>query len=283
MKLISFRHRNRPGFGAVKDGAIADLGRRLGGKYADVKALIAADALKEAEAALKTAGADVALDEVEYDLPVPNPDKIFCVGRNYREYHEVQEMAQGPRYPSIFPRWISSFVAHGAQILKPKASDQLDFEGELAVVIGRRGRHVAPERAYDHIAGYTCLNEGSVRDWQGYGTQNTPGKNFYHSGSIGPWMATWDEIADPMRLHLVTRLNGTTMQDGSTGDMIFDIRYVIAHVSKFTWIEPGDLIATGSPGGTIIARKSGAWMKAGDALELEIESIGVLKNPVAAE
>ena len=281
MRLISYRRGNDRGFGAVVDGGVVELGKRL--KHPDLKSVIAAGALAEAEHAAKSAKPDMALGDVTFDLPVPNAEKIFCVGRNYPEYHEVQEMAQRPKYPSIFPRWASSFAAHGEAILKPKASEQLDFEGELAVVIGKRGRHVAPGSAFDHIVGYTCLNEGSVRDWQGYGTQNCPGKNFYRSGAIGPWMVTKDEIADPMPLALATRLNGETMQDGKVGDMLFDIPFVLAHISKFTWIEPGDIVTMGSPGGTIISRKTGKWMKAGDTIELEIEKIGTLKNPVAAE
>src|SRR5262249_24736105 len=158
------------GFGAVVDGGVVELGKRL--KHLDLKSVIAAGALAEAEKAAKGAKPDVALADVTLELPVPNADKIFCVGRNYAADHQEQEMAQRPKSPSIFGRWLSSFAAHGEAIVKPKASDQLDSEGELAVIIGTRGRHVSPERAFDHIAGYTCLNEGSVRDWQGYGTQS---------------------------------------------------------------------------------------------------------------
>jgi 2-keto-4-pentenoate hydratase/2-oxohepta-3-ene-1,7-dioic acid hydratase in catechol pathway len=281
MRFMSYRRGSERGWGAVIDGGVVEMAKRT--KHADLKSAIAAGALAECEKAAKGAKADLALADVTFELPVPNAEKIFCVGRNYPEYHEVAEMNARPKYPSIFPRWASSFAAHGEAILKPKASDQLDFEGELAVVIGTRGRHLPAERAFDHIVGYTCLNEGSVRDWQGYGTQNCPGKNFYHSGSIGPWMVTRDEIADPMALALKTRLNGETLQDNKVGEMLFDIPYVLAHVSKFTWIEPGDLITMGSPGGTIISRKTGKWMKAGDTFELEIEKIGTLRNPVAAE
>ena len=282
MRFMSYRRGNERGWGAVIDGGIVEMGRRAP-KYPDLKSAIAAGALAECEKAAKGAKADTALSDVTFELPLPNAEKIFCVGRNYPEYHEVAEMNARPKYPSIVPRWPSSFAAHNGAILKPKASEQLDFEGELAVVIGTRGRHVPAERAFDHIVGYTCLNEGSVRDWQGYGTQNCPGKNFYRSGSIGPWMVTKDEIADPMALALKTRLNGETLQDNKVGEMLFDIPYVLAHVSKFTWIEPGDMITMGSPGGTIISRKTGKWMKPGDAFELEIEKVGTLKNPVAAE
>jgi 2-keto-4-pentenoate hydratase/2-oxohepta-3-ene-1,7-dioic acid hydratase in catechol pathway len=281
MRFMSYRRGGERGWGGVVDGGVVELAKRT--KHPDLKSAIAAGALAECEKAAKGAKPDFATADAAFDLPVPNAEKIFCVGRNYPEYHEVAEMSQRPKYPSIFPRWASSFAAHGEAILKPKASDQLDFEGELAVVIGTRGRHVPPERAFEHIVGYTCLNEGSVRDWQGYGTQNCPGKNFYHSGSIGPWMVTRDEIADPMVLALKTRLNGETLQDNKVGEMLFDIPYVLAHVSRFTWIEPGDLITMGSPGGTIISRKTGKWMKAGDSFELEIEKVGTLRNPVAAE
>ena len=217
-------------------------------------------------------------------MPITSPDKILCVGRNYRAYHEVKEMdGGGPKWPSIFARFASSFVAHGEAILKPREGEQLDYEGELAVIIGKRGRHIAPEDALSYIAGYSCLNEGSVRDWAGRGTQNCPTKNFYHSGSIGPWLVTAEEVPDPTKLNITTRLSGEVRQDGGTDLMIFDIPYVISHISKFTWLEPGDVIATGSPGGSAIEMDPPQWMKIGDVLEVEISGIGTLTNPVVAE
>ncbi len=283
MKLVSYRDRGEETFGAVVDGGVAELKARLGGRYADLGAVLAAGALAEAEKAASGAAADASLDDIDYLLPVPNPPKIFCVGRNYRAYHEVQEEGKAPEYPSIFGRFTSSFTAHGKTLLKPTESDQLDYEGELGVIIGTPGRHVPASHALDYIGGYTCMNEGTVRDWSKRGTQNCPAKNFYRSGSIGPWMVTADEIADPMKLHIRTTVSGDLRQDGGTELMIFDIAYVIAHISKFTRLEPGDIIATGSPGGSAIEMDPQAWLKAGDALEVDIKGVGTLKNPVEAE
>lgn len=283
MKLISYRHGGKDSYGVVKGDGIVDIGKRAGARLGTVKAVLAQGALAEVAKLAEGAEPEIKLAEIEYRLPITDPAHIFCVGRNYRAYHEVQEMANLPKWPSIFPRFISSFVAHNQPIIRPTASEQLDFEGELAVVIGKRGRHVAKERALDYIAGYTCLNEGSVRDWQSKGTQNFPGKNFHHSGSIGPWMVTADEIGDPMKLHIKTRLNGQVMQDGGAELMIFDIAYVISHVSEITFLEPGDIITTGSPGGSGVERKPPVWMKPGDVLELEIATVGTLRNSVVAE
>jgi 5-carboxymethyl-2-hydroxymuconate isomerase len=282
VKLISYRHDGREKYGVVQNGGIVDMTRRIGERYPTLKAAIGGLALPEIARMAKTAGADLALDAVQPMTPITAPEKILCVGRNYRAYHEVQRDG-GPKYPSIFPRFPSSFSAHGQAILRPKVSDQLDFEGELGVVIGKSGRHIPRGSALDHVAGYTIINEGSVRDWQSKGTQNCPGKNFYRSGAIGPWMTTADEITDLRGLTIVTRVNGEVRQNGSTDMMIFDIPFVIAHVSQFTWLEPGDIIATGSPGGSAIETKPPRWLKPGDTIEIEIQPIGALRNPIEAE
>lgn len=283
MKIVSFRHQGRDGYGVVEGDGIIDVSATLGGELADMGAVLGAGALDRVAAAAKGKSPTLKLADVEFLFPVPHPQKIFCVGRNYTEYHEVQEMGKKPQWPSIFLRFPSSFTAHNQPIIKPKVSDQLDFEGELVAVIGKRTRHISEADALTCVAGYTAMNEGSVRDWQGYGTQNGPGKNFYHSGSIGPYFVTPDEVGDPMNLKLVSRLNGEVMQDSNTSMMLFDLPFVIAHVSKITWLEPGDLIASGSPGGTMIARGGTEWMKPGDTYELEIENVGTLRNPVEAE
>ena len=284
MRLVSYTRGGKDGYGAVVGEGVVDLGTRLGGRHGDLKAVLAAAALGELRPLAEREEPDFALTEITYRLPITSPDKILCVGRNYRAYHEVREMdGDGPKWPSIFARFASSFVAHGEPILKPREGEQLDYEGELAVIIGKRGRHIAPEDALSHIAGYSCLNEGSVRDWAGRGTQNCPTKNFYHSGSIGPWLVTAEEVPDPTKLNITTRLSGEVRQDGGTDLMIFDIPYVISHISKFTWLEPGDVIATGSPGGSAIEMDPPQWMKIGDVLEVEISGIGTLVNPVVAE
>lgn len=283
MKLVSYRNGGAASFGAVVDGGVAELKERLGGRYRDVGELLAAGALAEAEKAASGAAADAALDDIEYLMPVPSPPKIFCVGRNYRAYHEVMEDGR-PDWPSIFPRFTNSFSAHNQAILRPRVDgDQLDYEGELVVVIGREARHVSEADAMSVVGGYTIANEGSVRNWIGRGTQNCPVKNQYRSGSMGPWMVTADEIDDPMTLHITTRLSGETRQDGDTSLMIFDIPYVIAFISTFTRLEPGDVICTGSPGGSAIEHDPPGYLKPGDTLEVEINGIGTLSNPVEAE
>ncbi len=283
MKLVSYRNGGDATFGAVVEDGVVELKQRLGGRYADVGAVLAAGAVAEAEGAVRGAAADASLDDIEYLMPIPNPPKIFCVGRNYRAYHEVQEEGR-PDWPSIFPRFTNSFSAHNQPILRPRVDgDQLDYEGELVVVIGRQARHVAEADAMSVIGGYTIANEGSVRNWIGRGTQNCPVKNQYRSGAMGPWMVTADEIIDPMKLHITTRLSGETRQDGDTNLMIFDIPYVIAFVSTFTQLEPGDVICTGSPGGSAIEQDPPGYLKPGDTLEVEITGIGALSNPIEAE
>lgn len=277
MRLVSYSE----GYGAVVGDGLVDLSKRL--KYPSVRALLEANALGDAEKALKGASADRPLAGLRYELPIPDARKILCAGRNYRAYHEVVADGDAPKYPSVFGRFVSSFAPHGEQIYKPKVSDQLDYEGELVAVIGKRGRHIAEKDALSYVGGYTVMNEGTVRDWGKMGTQNLPSKNFDRSGGLGPWMVTADEVADPMKLHITTRRNGKVVQDGGTDLMIFSLAYLIAHISKFAWLEPGDLIATGSPGGSIVELKSGDWLKAGDVIEVEVSSVGTLKNTVANE
>ncbi len=281
MKLISYRHQGRESFGVVRDGGIVDMTARLDGDFAALKDAIAGLGLSRIEAAAKAAP-DIGLDDVECMFPITTPEKIFCIGRNYRAYHEVLEDG-GPEWPSVFARFASSFAAHGEPILKPAASEELDFEGELGAIIGKPGRHIPKEAAFDYIAGYTIINEGSVREWQLRGTQNCPGKNFYRSGAIGPWMVTADEIADTTALRIITRVDGEVRQDGGTDMMIFDIPYLIAHISTFTWLEPGDMIATGSPGGSAIEDDEPRWLRAGQEIAVEIAPIGTLRNPIRDE
>ena len=283
MKLISYHHDGADRYGAVVDGGVIDLGARLGDRYPSLQSALAHGGLKTLAAAARGADADHDLDQIEFAIPIPRPDKILCAGRNYRAYHEVVETGSAPAYPSIFSRLISGFAAHAQAILKPRIADSLDYEGELVAIIGTRGRHIAREDALGHVAGYTCMNEGTVREWAKMGTQNTPAKNFHRSGSIGPWLVTADEIDDPGKLHITTRRNGAVVQDGGTELMIFDLPYLIAHISKFAWLEPGDMIATGSPGGSIVQSDNPDWLKPGDRLEIEISGIGTLANPIAAE
>lgn len=215
--------------------------------------------------------------------PVPNPGKIVCIGLNYA-LHAKEGNNPIPDYPAIFLRAATSLVAPGAPMIRPRASDKFDYEAELAVVIGRRARHVEEARALDHVGGYACFNEGSIRDYQRKSTQWGAGKNFDGTGAFGPEIVTPDELppgADNLRI--TTRLNGETMQDSTTGDMIFKVARIIAVLSEIMTLEPGDVIATGTPSGVGYARKPPRFLAPGDTVEVEIEGIGVLRNPVAAE
>ena len=283
MKLLSYRAGGVESYGAVVGDGVVDLGRRMGADFPTLKSVLAAGQVARLVELAEGADVDVPLDEIEFLAPIPQPDKIMCAGRNYRAYHEVVESGDAPAYPSIFSRMISSFAAHGQAIVQPKIADSLDYECELVAVIGSRGRHVEAAEALSHVAGYTIMNEGTVREWGKMGTQNFPAKNFHRAGSLGPWLVTADEIPDPSRQHITTRRNGTVVQDGGTDMMIFDLPYLISHISKFTWLEPGDMIATGSPGGSVIESEDKNWLKPGDQMEFEVSGIGVLKNTVAAE
>lgn len=214
--------------------------------------------------------------------PTQARGRIFCVGLNYAR-HIRESGREAPAHPSIFLRLDSSLVGHLQPIIRPSISEMFDFEGELAVIIGKPGHRIPVAKAYDHVAGYTCFAENSVRDWQKHGAQVTAGKNFDASGSIGPWIATADEVGAPEALEIVTRLNGTEMQRDSVGTLIFPIPELIAYISSFCAILPGDVIATGTPDGVGSARKPPVWMRPGDLLEVEIDRVGTLRNPVVAE
>ncbi len=283
MKLVSFKHGGKAHYGIVKGDGVIDVTDRLADRFTSLLDVVTAGALSELAPIADRGEPTLSLNDIEFLFPITHPSKIFAIGRNYGQYHEVVEDGGAPEYPSVFCRMLNSFVPHNGVILKPKVSDQLDYENELGVVIGKQARHVKEEDYLDYIAGYTVINEGSVRDWQTKGTQNTPGKNFYRSGSIGPWMVTKDEIPSLDDLRIITRRNGEVMQDGTTATMLCKIPFLISHISKFTQLEPGDMIATGSPGGSIIERPEKDWLKAGDQLEFEVEGVGILKNTVADE
>ena len=280
MKLLSYEHAGQASFGAVVDGGIVDLKRALGGRFASLRQLIAADALAEAAAALQGRKADHALDAVTLLPVIPDPDKIVCVGLNYGEH--VRETGRTiTESPALFLRVPDSQVGHGQPILRPRESQRLDYEGEIAVVIGRGGRRIAEADAWSHICGYSCYNDGSVRDWQLATSQWTPGKNFYRTGGFGPWMVTADEIAPGQVMSLVTRLNGQEMQRATTDMMIHSIPRQIAYISSFVPLLPGDVIVTGTPGGVGNKRTPPVFMKPGDVVEVEVDAIGVLRNTIA--
>jgi 2-keto-4-pentenoate hydratase/2-oxohepta-3-ene-1,7-dioic acid hydratase in catechol pathway len=281
MKLLSFTAGGRPSFGAVKDNGVVDLGARLEG-CTTLRRLLETGRLTEAARLAVSEPADHALENIAFAPVIPDPGKIICVGLNYRD-HVAETGRTVTEKPALFARFACSQVGHLQPIVKPKVSDDFDYEGELALIIGTEGRHIPANRALAHIAGYACYNEGSIRDWQRHTSQFLSGKTFAESGSFGPWMVTADEIGDPSRLTLQTRLNGTVVQNTTTDLLITPIPELIAYISTICPLVPGDVIVTGTPGGVGAKRTPPLWMRPGDTVEVEISGIGVLRNKVVAE
>ena len=280
MRLASFSHRGRASYGIVVGDHLVDLGKQIGAQYPDLKAfLTAGPGLLDQ---LRSQTATIPVDDVVFLPVIPNPDKIFCAGLNYRSHVEETGRTESEK-PVIFLRLAASQVGHGQPMVCPKVSTQFDYEGELAVVIGKRGRHISRDNALDYIAGYSCYNDGSLRDWQRHTSQWTPGKNFAATGAFGPWLVTADEIPDPTKLSLATRLNGQTVQSATVDLLIFSIPEIIEYVSAWSELIPGDVIATGTPGGVGFKRNPPLLMKAGDTVEVEISGIGTLRNPIEDE
>ncbi len=283
MKLASYVVDGKRLFGAVVvDGVVTVSGRLPGGCLGLREALAyhAMDAMRELVAGCS---ADLPLAGLNFLPVIPEPAHFFAAGVNYRDHvaetgRKVRSMEDGP---SFFLRLPSSVVGHGQPVICPRASPHLDYEGELALVVGRGGRHIPEDQALSHLAGYTCFMDGSVRDYQKHSV--SIGKNFEGTGPLGPWMVTTDEIPDPTRLHLTTRLNGQVMQQGSLDDLIFTIPFLISYLSRVTPLQPGDIIATGTPSGVGRDRKPPVWMRAGDHIEVEIDGIGILSNSIVAE
>jgi 2-keto-4-pentenoate hydratase/2-oxohepta-3-ene-1,7-dioic acid hydratase in catechol pathway len=282
MKLVSFEQGGQARFGAVVPGGVVELGPAFQGRYADLKAFLAGDDLASARAYVEGRAADFALDDVVFLPVIPNPGKIWCCGLNYAE-HVRETHREVSEKPTFFLRVADSQVGHGQAILLPPESSQLDYEGEIAVIIGKPGRRIAEADAWSHIAGYACYNDATLRDWQRHTPQWAPGKNFYRTGGFGPWMITSDEIAPDAELTLMTRLNGREMQRASTPMLIHSIPRQIAYVSSVAPLRTGDVIVTGTPGGVGARRDPPVWMKPGDVVEIEIDQVGVLQNVVAAE
>jgi len=280
MRLVSFRHADSAKIGAVTEGGIVDLSTRTASRWTNLRAALAAKALPELAAAARDATADLSWDDIALEPVIPDPDKILCVGLNYAS-HAGEVGRQLPTMPSVFARLRNTLVPHGGDIVRPRASIELDFEGELAVVIGERCRHVPRASALSVVVGYTCFIDGSIRDFQKHSV--TAGKNFPATGPLGPWMVTSDVIADPQRLELTTRLNGAVVQHDTTDHMIFDVATIIEYLSTVTELEPGDVIATGTPDGVGLGRKPPLWMRAGDKVEVEISGIGTLGADVVDE
>jgi 2-keto-4-pentenoate hydratase/2-oxohepta-3-ene-1,7-dioic acid hydratase in catechol pathway len=284
MRLASFRVRGRDAFGAVVGEGVVDLKTRLAPQFTSVLDLLRSNGLDIAREVVRGVRADFPLREVEFLPPVLQPEKILCVGINYANRNADYGEAEAPKYPSLFYRAPGSLVGHQGNIVRPRESEQLDYEGEIALVIGRAGRRIAPERALDHVAGATLCNEGTVRDWMRHGNFNvTQGKNWDASGSIGPWLVTADEIDLTQPLHILTKVNGEITQDDTTASMIKSFSELIAYVSTFMTLQPGDIMVTGTPVKLGARREQPVWLKPGDVVEIEVSQIGVLRNQVVAE
>lgn len=282
MRFASYEKNGRATYGLASDKGLTSVGGALADRFPTLRSAIEGNALEQVAAELGRAGVDASVDDVRMLPLIPNPDKILCIGLNY-EMHRAETGRSEVANPTIFVRFANAQVGHDQPLVRPKVSERFDYEGELAVVIGKRCRHVSEADALSVIAGYSCFNDGSVRDWQGHTTQFTPGKNFFASGSFGPWLVTADEFGDWKQHTLETRLNGEVMQHTSTADMIFQIPRLIAYITTFTELVPGDVIATGTPGGVGSRRQPPVWMKPGDTVEIDVSGIGVLRNEIAAE
>ena len=280
MRVVSFRSGDRTSFGVVRDDGLVDVGQLL--SLPTLGAALRAGALQQAMRIAAARVPSVALDDIAFLPTVPDPEKIICIGINYgNRNEEYKDGAEPPRYPSVFMRTPGSLVGHGEPIWNPPESEQLDYEGEIVLVIGKAGRRIAEGDAWDHVAGLTLMNEGSVRDWLRHSKFNvTPGKNFERSGSLGPWLVSADEFTDGQTLHLTTRVNGELRQDDTTENMIFSFRRLIAYLSSFMRLLPGDLIATGTPTGAGARFDPPKYLRAGDTVEVHVPEIGTLSNPI---
>ena len=282
MRLMSFTIDGRASFGLASGDGVIDAGKRLDGQFHGLRDALLAGALP-ALRRLEQTKTDYALADVDFLPVIPDAAaKLLCIGINYLPH--IKEMGrERPDYPVVFVRFQDSIVGHGTALQRPIGSVQLDWEGELAVIIGKRARRVSRAQALDYVAGYACFNDGSVRDYQRHSQQFTPGKNFHASGSFGPWLVTTDEQPDPSKLRLRTRLNGEVMQDESVGELCFDVAQLVEYCSRWSQLEPGDVIVTGTPGGVGAGRKPPLWMTPGDTVEVEITGLGVLRNSIVDE
>ncbi len=278
MRWLSFLRDGSPTFGFVtNDGAgVVDAGAR--GTFPDLKSAIAADALTEL-AVTCGAHADLPLRDLKYLPTIPNPDKILCVGLNYKA-HQEETGRGGEGYPTIFVRFANAQVGHEQPMVRPRESRTLDYEGEIALIIGRPGRRIGRAEAMQHVVGFSIYNDGSVREYQRQTSQFTAGKNFLGTGGFGPWMMTADEVGDPQRMALTTRLNGQVMQNATADLLVFGFEEIIAYCSTFTELVPGDVIVTGTPGGVGAARTPPVFMDEGDVVEVEVTPIGTLRHRV---
>jgi 2-keto-4-pentenoate hydratase/2-oxohepta-3-ene-1,7-dioic acid hydratase in catechol pathway len=272
-------------YGAVVDGGIVDLSAQFGKQYPTLREAVGADALMKLADAAAARSPDRALDAITWLPPIPAPEKIICIGVNYPDRNaEYKDGQDAPKYPSMFMRTPRSFVGHETPLVRPRASAQLDYEGEVVLIVGKAGRHIAESAALDHIAAVTLCNEGTIRDWVRHAKFNvTQGKNFESTGSLGPWLVPYTSEAQIADIRLTTRVNGETRQDDHTGRLIFGFRYLINYISTFTTLVPGDVIVTGTPTGAGARFDPPRYLRPGDVVEIEADNIGVLRNGVIDE
>lgn len=285
MKFVSYLHAGKESWGGVVDDGVADMADRTG--HPTLAQFLGSADFSRRESILAGARPELSLGDLTFLPVIPRPEKIICAVRNYMDHHK-EAVAAGlnrelSEQPPIFLRVWRSQVAHGQPIIRPSVSDSLDWEGELAVIIGKPGRNIMESEAYEHVAGYSIYNDASVREWQFHAKQIAAGKNFESTGAFGPWLVTADEIPPGRELRIETRLNGERMQSGSTGDMIFSVPQLISYASSIFTLVPGDVIATGTPSGVGFSRKPPRFMKPGDNIEVEVEAIGTLRNPIAQQ
>ena len=284
-RIATFSAGGSAKYGAVTDRGIVDLSARSGKEFPTLREVIEAGALRKLAEDAGRHPVDYALDAVTWLPPIPAPEKIICIGINYPDRNaEYKDGSDAPKYPSMFLRTPRSFVGHETPLIRPKASAQLDYEGELVLVIGKAGRHIAEGDALDHIAAITLCNEGTIRDWVRHAKFNvTQGKNFDSTGSLGPWLVPYTSESQIADIRLITRVNGEMRQDDRTSRLIFGFRYLIHYISTFTTLVPGDAIVTGTPTGAGARFDPPRYLKPGDVVEVEAENIGVLRNGVIDE
>lgn len=284
-RIATYSAGGKSAYGSITDRGVVDLSVRFGKQYPTLREVIAAGALTKLAEEAERSSPDMALDGITWLTPIPAPEKIICIGVNYPDRNaEYKDNSDAPKYPSMFMRTPRSFVGHNTPLVRPRASTQLDYEGEVTLVIGKAGRHIKEADALDHIAALTLCNEGTIRDWVRHAKFNvTQGKNFDSTGSLGPWIVPYTSEAQIADIRLTTRVNGETRQDDRTSRLIFGIRYLINYISTFTTLVPGDIIVTGTPTGAGARFDPPRYLKPGDVVEVEAEGIGVLRNAVIDE
>jgi len=285
MRLVSFEVDGKARYGVVSGDGVVDMTPRLGERYGTLLEVLQRNGQDALRRAATDTTPDFALNDVTLARPIPYPEKIICIGVNYfNRNEEYRDDSDRPKYPSVFMRTPDSLTGHGAPLLRPPESEQLDYEGEIAIVIGKPGRRIPKSQAESHIAGITCFNEGSVRDWLRHGKFNvTQGKNFVGTGAIGPWIVTSDEVENFDDLRVTTRVNGDVRQDDSTANLLFPFRYLINYLSTFYLLKPGDIVATGTPTGAGARFDPPRWLRPGDVVEVEVSGVGTLRNEVQDE